>query len=103
MHPVKSGTIAEIGFSESKLYITFHSGNTYRYDNISQDQFIELDQSKSKGSTLKEIVKNKSYKQIERDLEKARWYEAKAKELKPEPILWTEEMVDLLTKKHPAT
>ncbi len=65
MRPVKSGTIAEIGFSESKLYITFHTGKTYEYDNISQDQYIELDQSESKGTKLKEIVKNKSYKQIE--------------------------------------
>ncbi len=64
MNPVKSGTIGSIGFSKDKLYVLFLTGNLYVYSNISQDQYIELWESESKGTKLKEIVKNKIYKKL---------------------------------------
>ena len=64
MSPVESGTIAKIGFSESKLYVTFHTGNSYEYSNVSQDEFISIKEAKSIGSKLKEVVKLKSYKKL---------------------------------------
>ncbi len=64
MISVDSKTINSIGYSESKLYVTFNTGKTYQYEAVLQEEFIELMEAKSKGSKLKEIVKYKFFKLI---------------------------------------
>ena len=60
MHPVNSSQIAYIGYDEetNTLYVTFKNGQTYAYEGVPKEEFIELKDSDSVGSYFAENIKS---------------------------------------------
>lgn len=52
MHTVKSSNITHIGHKGDKMHVTYSSGHTYAFDNVSKDQHENLMKSDSKGKHL---------------------------------------------------
>lgn len=60
MYPVTSSQITYIGYVEEveHLYVTFKNGQTYRYEGVSKEEFLELKESDSVGSYFAENIKS---------------------------------------------
>lgn len=52
MQPVQSSNISSIGYDAESdtLYVTFHSGRTYKYENVPPGEFQMLERAGSVGS-----------------------------------------------------
>ena len=63
---VGSSIISEIGYDSAikELNVLFQSGSKYAYYDVSTKEYNEILYSKSSGSKLKEVVKEKEYKKI---------------------------------------
>jgi len=53
MHPVNSSTISHIGYCNTRLFVKFKSGTTYRYEGITEEQNRKIMESESKMSEVK--------------------------------------------------
>lgn len=42
MHRVNSSQIAEIGWESGTLFVSFHSGGTYSYQNVPEELFTKM-------------------------------------------------------------
>jgi hypothetical protein len=58
MIPVTSSNVASVGYEQGILYVKFHSGATYSYDDVSQEEFESLQSAQSVGSYFNENIKN---------------------------------------------
>ncbi len=52
MHPVKSSNITHIGHKDNTLHVTYSSGHTYAFDNVSKEHHENLMKADSKGKHL---------------------------------------------------
>lgn len=61
MSPVKSSQVASIGYDNASktLAVTFKSGGTYHYHDVSSDQFAGLQKAESAGKYLGQHIKPK--------------------------------------------
>lgn len=66
MIQTKSSTVPAIGYDKEKsiMYAQFGSGTTYKYLNVSQEEFDSVQNSTSVGTKFKEVVKLKEYSKI---------------------------------------
>ena len=66
MTPVISSTVAARGYDPEteKLRIRFHTGNTYEYSNVTQEEYNSISSAVSVGAKLKSIVESKEYVKI---------------------------------------
>lgn len=58
MIPVISSNLAAVGYEGGSLYITFHSGHTYRYDDVPQHVYDGLMSAPSHGKYFHAYIKN---------------------------------------------
>lgn len=56
---VSSSNISDVGYQLGKLYVKFHSGGTYSYDDVPYDVYDEIAQAESVGRTFHRRVKGK--------------------------------------------
>ncbi len=59
---VKSSTIKAIAYDNSTLYVEFKSGGVYKFNNISNMQYLNFLNAKSKGKHFAETIKKFSEK-----------------------------------------
>lgn len=52
MHEVKSSNITHIGHKDNTLHVTYSSGHTYAFDDVSKADHDKLMQADSKGKHL---------------------------------------------------
>lgn len=52
MKPVKSSNITHIGHDGDMMHVTYKSGNTYAFKDVSQEQHAELMSAESHGKHL---------------------------------------------------
>lgn len=57
MHPVTSSNLSYVGWQDGTLYITFHSGKKYKYNNVPENVFNDLKNSSSVGKTFNTIIR----------------------------------------------
>ncbi|MES3018216.1 MAG: KTSC domain-containing protein [Bacteroidota bacterium] len=62
--PVDSSTIAAIGHENNTLYVFFHKGTYYRYEDITSQQAESILTAHSAGTKLFEIIKDKLFKKL---------------------------------------
>jgi len=55
MHPVKSSNITHIGHDNNTLHVTYSSGQTYEFKDVTEDQFHKLMAAKSHGKYLNKM------------------------------------------------
>lgn len=58
MIPVSSSNIASVGYANGILYIQFHSGGLYSYDNVPEDVYHNLIHAASHGRYFHANIKN---------------------------------------------
>jgi hypothetical protein len=58
MIPVDSSNLSSVGYDNGNLYISFHSGSTYRYFNVPESVYHELLSASSKGKYHAAYIKN---------------------------------------------
>ena len=59
---VKSSTVRAIAYESNVLYVEFRSGGVYKFDNISNMQYLNFLNAKSKGKHFAETIKKFSEK-----------------------------------------
>ena len=67
MEPVRSSNVSSIGYVDETrcLYVAFHSGTLYRYDNVAIETYREFMSAPSKGRFVAYRLKGKyPYKKI---------------------------------------
>lgn len=59
--PVQSSTVKSLDYDPTKrlLTVSFHSGGTYHYENVSPDQYKALETADSVGGHLARHIKGK--------------------------------------------
>ena len=55
--PVESSQIQDLAWKDDVMYVTFHSGVTYSYQNVSYDLYREIVGAESVGSTFHQRIK----------------------------------------------
>ena len=58
MIPVDSTDLSSVGYESGTLYVRFHSGGLYSYDNVPVSVFDELLYADSKGKYFNQFIKN---------------------------------------------
>lgn len=64
MHPVSSSRISRVGWENNILYVQFHNGVTYAYENISESEYKDFMNSPSLGSALSRLDKTHHYYRV---------------------------------------
>lgn len=67
MHKVNSSNVAELGYDSATqvLYVLFHNGYLYKYYDVPEYEYKQLDSASSIGKYLNEnIVKRYRYERI---------------------------------------
>ncbi len=57
MHTVQSSQVAKIGWSDETLFVLFHSGGLYKYENVTQELFDKLRNAVSVGKVFQSLIK----------------------------------------------
>lgn len=62
-----SSTIDKVFYNEQmkSLTVQFKSGQQYKYENVSQDDFENLKNSESKGKFVNEVIKPKEFSKVQ--------------------------------------
>ena len=61
MIPVSSSRIRSVGWENNTLYVQFHKGVTYAYNNVTRSEYESFMNSPSLGSKLSILDKTHSY------------------------------------------
>lgn len=64
LSPVSSSRMRAVGWEDGVMYIQFHDGAVYAYDNVSAQQHQEFISSPSLGSALARFDKVHNYRRI---------------------------------------
>lgn len=56
--PVSSSNLSAVGYESGTLYVSFHNGGYYSYNNVPEYVFHELLNAPSKGVYFSENIKN---------------------------------------------
>lgn len=64
MTPVSSSRIRSVGWEANTLYVQFHNGVIYAYDNVTHSEYVNFMNSSSLGSALSILDKLHSYHKI---------------------------------------
>ena len=58
MIPVASSDLAAVGYESGALYVSFHSGGTYRYAGVPESVYRELMAAPSHGRYFHQFIRN---------------------------------------------
>ncbi len=64
MVSVSSSRIRSVGWENNTLYVQFHNGATYAYDNVTASEYNDFMNSASLGSALSRLDKVHSYHKV---------------------------------------
>lgn len=58
MIPVSSSNLASVGYEDTTLYVSFHSGSTYSYSGVPNSVYTALMNASSHGEYFAANIKN---------------------------------------------
>lgn len=57
---VESSNIAAVAYEDQKMYVQFHNGGEYQYDNVPVEVYNEVLEAESVGRAFHRLVKSQS-------------------------------------------
>lgn len=66
LHKVQSSSIFLLGYDtkQHKMQVVFKNNATYKYDDVTKEQYKQILNADSPGTKLKEVVKGKTYTKL---------------------------------------